>query len=162
MSPQVGVQCESASWNISVLFLTRWIYRHKKELVDCHFRYTPSHSHDSLSFFQTTSGWWRWPRASPRCCFPSSGNTSMFPSCQPPSCTFWMLLFPTWWACSPRRAPTAPNWSFLRRYSANLRPVNNYTLYVIQSKENSNESNELVNWLRKFCFTLDEKLISDT
>lgn len=120
--------------NISVLFHTRLNDRNKNKLVDCHFRYIPSCNHDCLSS-QTTSGWWRWPRASPHCCFPSSGSTSMFPSCQPPSSTSWTLLSPTWWACSPRRALTAPNWSFLRRYTANLCSVNTYILYVFDKSK---------------------------
>ena len=77
----------------------------------------PCYSPDSLSFSQTTSGWWRWLRASPPCCSPSSGSMSTFPSCRPLCSTSWTLLFPTWWACSPKRAQTAPSWSFLRRYS---------------------------------------------
>lgn len=74
-----------------------------------------------LSLCQTTSGWWRWQRASPRCCSPSSGSTSTFPSCRPPCSTSWTLPSPTSWACSPRMELTAPSWSFHRRWAENRR-----------------------------------------
>lgn len=107
---------------VTFVFLSPTKMKPQEEKRAC--RATASYCHDCFSFSQTTSGWWQWPRASPPCCFPSSGSTSMFPSCPPLSSTSWMLLFPTWWVCSPKRAPTAPNWSFLRRYTVKLCIVN--------------------------------------